>query len=302
MVDTLSAKGIASPALDRLSRDDARRGPGWTRRLLRRKPSAVAAFLLTVVVAGALAAPLAAPYDPLEMHPRDRFAHPSWTYPFGTDETGRDLLSRVLYGARVSILVGLGAVAVSFAFGVLPGFVAAYRGGRTDAVIMRLLDGLLAFPGLLLALTVVAMLGPSMVNATLAIGVVGTPIVARLTRAVVLVERGRDYVLAARALGATDRRIAFRAIMPNCLAPLVVQASLTMAAAIQTEAALSFIGLGIQPPDSSLGSLLYAAYGYISRSGWYMIFPGLAIFTVVWSLSVLGDGLRDSLDPRLRTT
>jgi ABC-type dipeptide/oligopeptide/nickel transport system permease subunit len=236
------------------------------------------------------------------MHPRDRFAHPSFSYPFGTDESGRDLLSRVLYGGRVSILVGLGAVAVSFALGVLPGFVAAYRGGRTDSLIMRFLDGLMAFPGLLLALTVVAMLGPSMINATIAIGVVGAPIVARLTRAIVLVERRRDYVLAARAIGADDRRIAIHAIMPNCVAALVVQASLTMATAIQTEAALSFIGLGIQPPDSSLGSLLYAAYGYISKSGWYMIFPGLAIFITVWSLSVLGDGLRDSLDPRLRTT
>jgi dipeptide transport system permease protein len=154
----------------------------------------------------------------------------------------------------------------------------------------------------LLALTVVAMLGPSMINATIAIGVVGAPIVARLTRAVVMVERRRDYVLAARAIGADDRRIALFAIMPNCVAALVVQASLTMAMAIQTEAALSFIGLGIQPPDSSLGSLLYAAYGYISKSGWYMIFPGLAIFTTVWSLSVLGDGLRDALDPRLKST
>jgi peptide/nickel transport system permease protein len=302
MVSTVSAKGISPSAFDRLSRHDDRRGRGWLRRLLQRKPSAIAACLLIVVVACSLAAPLVSPHDPLEMHPRDRFAHPSLSYLFGTDETGRDLLSRVLYGGRVSILVGLGAVAVSFVLGVLPGFVAAYRGGRTDAVIVRLLDGLLAFPGLLLALTVVTMLGPSMVNATLAIGVVGAPLVARLTRAVVLVERGRDYVLAARALGATDRRIALRAIMPNCLAPLFVQASLTMAAAIQTEAALSFIGLGIQPPQSSLGSLLYAAYGYISRSGWYMIFPGLAIFTIVWSLSVLGDGLRDSLDPRLRAS
>jgi len=150
-------------------------------------------------------------------------------------------------------------------------------------------------------LTVVAMLGPSMINATLAIGVMGAPAVARQARAAVLAEKGRDYVLAARALGASGPRIVFGTIFPNCMPPLIVQGSLGMASAILTEAALSFIGLGIQPPWSSLGSLLYAAYGYISRSTWYVLFPGLAIFLIVWSLNVLGDGLRDALDPRLRT-
>ena len=304
MANSASVGRVAPPQVDHLARGAARRGrvPNWAGRLFRRKPSALAGIVLAVVALSALAAPIVAPYDPLEMHPRDRFAAPSASYPLGTDESGRDLLSRIIHGAQVSVLVGLGAVATSFALGIAPGLLAGYRGGRVDDVIMRILDGFLAFPGLLLALTVVTMLGPSMVNATLAIGVVGAPAVARLTRAVVLVEKGRDYVLAARALGATDRRIAMRAIMPNCLAPLVVQASLAMAAAILTEAALSFIGLGIQPPWSSLGSLLYAAYGYISRSGWYVTFPGLAIFIIVWSLNVLGDGLRDALDPRLRTT
>ena len=241
-----------------------------------------------------------APHDPLAINAKARFGGPSATYWLGSDELGRDLFSRILFGTRVSIVVGLSAVAITFLIGVPLGLIAGYRGRLTGDLIMRLMDVLLAIPGLLLALTLVATLGPSTVNATLAIGVMGVPGVARLTRAVVLVEGGLDYVLAARATGATDMRIALRTILPNCLPPLIVQASLTMAQAILIEAALSYIGLGVQPPWSSLGSLLYSGYGFISRSFSYITFPGLTIFLIVWSLNLLGDGLRDALDPRLR--
>lgn len=275
-------------------------GALWSSRLLRRRPAALAAILLTIVFGASLAAPLIAPYDPLQMHPAERFSAPTGAYWLGTDETGRDLLTRILFGARVSVLVGLGAVAISFAIGGPLGMLAGYRGGRTESVVMGGTDVLLAIPGLLLALTLVATLGPSTVNATIAIGCMGIPGVARLTRAVVMIERARDYVLSARAIGATDLRIAALAILPNCAAPLIIQASLTMASAILIEAALSYVGLGVQPPWASLGSLLYTAYGYISRSAWYVAFPGLTIFVTVWSLNLLGDGLRDVLDPRLR--
>jgi peptide/nickel transport system permease protein len=270
------------------------------RTLRRRRPAAIAAVILTVIISAALMAPWIAPHDPLEMHAKARFGGPSATYWLGTDESGRDLFSRMLFAARVSILVGLSAVAITFTLGVPLGLIAGYRGGHVGDLIMRAMDVMLAIPGIMLALLLVATFGPSTVNATLAIGIMAVPGVARLTRAVVLVEQGRDYVLAARASGASEMRIAVRTILPNCLPPLIVQASLTMAVAILIEASLSYMGLGVQPPWSSLGSMLYTAYGFISRSHWYIAFPGLTIFLIVWSLNLLGDGLRDALDPRLR--
>ena len=257
-------------------------------------------WVLTLIALAALLAPVIAPHDPLAINTNARFAGPSANYWLGSDELGRDLFSRILFGTRVTIVVGLSAVAITFLIGVPLGLIAGYRGRLTGDLIMRSMDVLLAIPGLLLALTLVATFGPSTVNATLAIGVMGVPGVARLTRAVVLVEGGLDYVLAARATGATDMRIALRTILPNCLPPLIVQASLTMAQAILIEAALSYIGLGVQPPWSSLGSLLRSGYGFISHSVSYITFPGLTIFLIVWSLNLLGDGLRDALDPRLR--
>jgi ABC-type dipeptide/oligopeptide/nickel transport system permease subunit len=299
-MSAVTAQTISGEAASAVLRARPSALAAFSQALRRRKPAAAAAVILAVIVVSALAAPVLAPYDPLEMHGRARFQGPSTTYWLGTDETGRDLLSRMLYAARVSVLVGLGSVAITFVLGIPLGLTAGYRGGRTEDVIMRVMDVLLAVPGLLLALMLVATFGPSTVNATLAIGLMSVPGVARLTRAVVLSEKGRDYVLAARAMGASHARIALRAIFPNCIPPLIVQASLTMANAILIEAALSYIGLGVQPPWSSLGSLLYTAYGFISRSQWYVTFPGLVIFLVVWSLNLLGDGLRDAVDPRLR--
>jgi peptide/nickel transport system permease protein len=290
------------PVTARSDRSTRGRAAGWARRLLHRKTALVAGVTLIIVAGAAMGARVTAPYDPLEMHGQDRFADPSLRHWFGTDEVGRDLLSRVLYGTQVSLLVGLGSVLLSFVLGAAPGLVAGYRGGLLDDLVMRVFDGLLAFPGLLLALTIVAMLGPSLLNTALAIGIAGAPAVGRLTRAVALATKAQDYVLAARAIGSTDRRIVLRTILPNSMPPLIVQASLAVASAILSEAALSFLGLGVQPPGASLGLLLYTAYGFITQSWWYPVFPGLAIFLAVWSLNALGDGLRDALDPRLLQT
>jgi len=256
--------------------------------------------LLILIVLAAVAAPALAPYSPLEMHVPDRFSGPTFAYLLGTDETGRDMLSLILYAARISLTVSVTAETLALLLGVPLGVLAGYRGGLTDDVIMRALDGFLAFPGILLALTIVGMFGPHLQFLILALGIINAPYVARIMRAAVVGERGKDYVLAARALGATVQRIMFRNILPNCLSPLTVQASLGVAFAILTEASLSFLGLGVQPPAASWGTLLQVGYSYIRVTPWYVLFPGLFIFATVWSLSMLGDALRDALDPRLR--
>jgi peptide/nickel transport system permease protein len=241
-----------------------------------------------------------APYNPLEMHVRDRFSSPSPSYLLGTDETGRDMLSLILYAARISLTVAVSAETLAVLLGIPLGLAAGYRSGLMDDIIMRALDGFLAFPGILLALTIVGMFGTQVQFLILALGIINTPYVARIMRAAVVGERGKDYVLAARALGASAPRIMFRGILPNCLSPLIVQASLGVAFAILTEASLSFLGLGVQPPAASWGTLLQVGYSYIRVTPWYILFPGIFIFATVWSLNMLGDALRDALDPRLR--
>jgi len=273
---------------------------GLVRRIGRSGPTSVAALLLILIVLAAVAAPALAPYSPLEMHVPDRFSGPTFAYLLGTDETGRDMLSLILYAARISLTVSVTAETLALLLGVPLGVLAGYRGGLTDDVIMRALDGFLAFPGILLALTIVGMFGPHLQFLILALGIINAPYVARIMRAAVVGERGKDYVLAARALGATVQRIMFRNILPNCLSPLTVQASLGVAFAILTEASLSFLGLGVQPPAASWGTLLQVGYSYIRVTPWYVLFPGLFIFATGWSLSMLGDALRDALDPRLR--
>jgi peptide/nickel transport system permease protein len=275
---------------------------GWSalRAVTRRRTALVGLIIVGLVVVAAVLAPVIAPYPPTQMHARDRLQGPSAAYWLGTDESGRDLFSRILYGARISAVAAAASTALALAIGVPVGLVAGYRGGRLDDVLMRILDGFLAIPPILLALTLLAALGPSQINVILAVGALGVPLSARITRAAVLVERERDYTLAARATGATDRHIMWRILLPNCLAPLIVTASLLAANAILLEAALSFLGLGVQPPAASWGVLLQIGYGYMSHSVWYVTFPGLCIFFLVWSLNVLGDALRDGLDPRLR--
>jgi peptide/nickel transport system permease protein len=270
------------------------------RAITRRKTALIGLIFVLVVVLAAIVAPLIAPYPPTEMHARDRLQGPSMDYWLGTDESGRDLFSRILYGARFSVAAAVLSTGLALLLGVPIGLLAGYRSGFVDDALMRILDGFLAIPPVLLALTLLAALGPSLGNVILAVGALGMPLSARITRASVLVERERDYTLAARSIGATDRYIMLRILLPNSLPPLIVTASLLAANAILLEAALSFLGLGVQPPRASWGVLLQLGYGYMSHSYWYVVIPGVCIVLLVWSFNVIGDALRDGLDPRLR--
>jgi ABC-type dipeptide/oligopeptide/nickel transport system permease subunit len=275
---------------------------GWSslRAIVRRKTALVGLLIVTLVVVAAVLAPQIAPHEPTKMHARDRLQGPSSEYWLGTDESGRDLYSRILYGARISVVAATAATALALIAGVPIGLLGGYRGGFVDDALMRVLDGFLAIPPVLLALTLLAALGPSQINVIIAVGALGMPLTARITRASVLVERERDYTFAARSIGASDGYIMWRILLPNSLPPLIVTASLLAANAILLEAALSFLGLGVQPPRASWGVLLQLGYGYMSHSVWYVTLPGICIFLLVWSLNVLGDALRDGLDPRLR--
>jgi len=254
--------------------------------------------LLALFLTVAAAAPWVAPQDPLAQDLYGRLSPPSARHWFGTDDFGRDILSRVVYGSRVSLRVGVAAVAIALAAGTAIGLIAGYRGGLSDNVLMRLMDLMLAFPSILLAIVVVAVLGPSLNNAMLAVGIVSIPQYARLVRASVLSIREQDYVTAARALGAGDLRIVLVAILPNCLAPLTVQATLGMAGAILDAAGLSFLGLGAQPPTPEWGAMLSGGRDFILSAPWVLTFPGLAILLTVLAFNLLGDGLRDALDPK----
>ena len=281
---------------------DAEPKPGgktWKR--LRRRGGAM--FGLTVVVFFVLTAVLApwlAPYDPLATSWSEVRGAPGAAHLFGSDELGRDVLSRIIWGARASILAGVVSVSISLALGVPIGMAAGYLGRWADALISRITDAMLACPFLILAIALAAFLGPSLTNAMIAIGISATPVFIRLTRAQVLAAKSEDYVEAARALGNPHLRIALRHIFPNIVAPLIVQATLAIAAAVIAEASLSFLGLGQQPPSPSWGSMLNSAQRFLSQAPWLAVFPGLAIFLAVLSFNLVGDGLRDALDPRGR--
>ncbi len=262
--------------------------------------------IISIFLVMALFAPWLAPHDPIEQSLYSKLKPPFWAekgsfdHILGTDDFGRDLLSRIIYGARISMLVGVVSVSISLFFGTLAGAVAGFYGGKIDNVIMRFMDLLLAFPSILLAIVIVAFLGPSLRNAMIAIGVVSIPRYARLVRGSVLEEYAKDYVQAARALGAGDARLIFLHILPNCLAPLIVQTTLGFASAILEAAALSFLGLGAQPPTPEWGAMLANGRALILRAWWAVTFPGLMILFSVLGFNLLGDGLRDALDPRLR--
>ena len=255
-----------------------------------------AVVLFFVLVA--LLAPWLAPYDPVATNWSAIRAAPSAAHWFGGDELGRDVLSRIIWGARASILAGVVSVSISLALGVPIGMLAGYAGRWVDALISRVTDAMLACPFLILAIALAAFLGPSLTNAMIAIGISATPVFIRLTRAQVLSAKAEDYVEAARALGNPHLRIALRHIFPNIVAPLIVQATLAIAAAVIAEASLSFLGLGQQPPAPSWGSMLNTARNYIDQAPWMAIWPGVSIFLLVLSFNLLGDGLRDALDPR----
>jgi dipeptide transport system permease protein len=263
----------------------------------------LAVFVLLVLTA--IFAPLLAPHDPDQQF-RDALLTPpvwqggNWTYVFGTDPLGRDMLSRLIFGSRFSLLIGLIVVSASLLTGVILGLLAGYFRGIVDVVIMRVMDVILAFPSLLLALVLVAILGPGLINAMIAIALVLQPHFARLTRAAVMAEKNREYVISARLAGAGPIRLMFRTILPNCLAPLIVQATLSFSNAILEAAALGFLGMGAQPPTPEWGTMLAEARQFILRAPWVVTLPGLCILVTVLAINLIGDGLRDALDPKLK--
>ncbi len=268
------------------------------RALLRHRSGMLGLIITLLMLLLSLAAPWIAPHDPLTMMSADRFASPSSTYPMGADEFGRDIFSRMLYGGRVAFGVGGISIAMATVVGVIIGATAGYVQGWFDAVSMRILDAVLAFPAILLAIVILAILGPGVVNAMLAVAIVNVPVFARLARANVLAEKNKDYVLAARAVGTPPRRILFSGILPNSVATIIVQITVSFASAVLLESSLSFLGLGVPLPAPSWGSMLSIGRTYMTYAPWYVIGPGLAIMLVVLGTYLLGDGLRDVLDPR----
>jgi peptide/nickel transport system permease protein len=274
------------------------RRPGWLALVARRRTTLVGAILMVVMVAIGVLAPVIGG-NPGHMDVAGRLAAPSRVHWLGTDDVGRDVWSRVVYGARLSLLVGAAVVVISFVLGMICGLVAGYY-RRLDNAVMRVMDGLMAFPAIVLAIALMAALGPSVLNVILAIAVVYAPRVARVVRGSVLVVRETAYVEAARALGASDLTLIGRHIVPNCLSPVIVQGSFVFAAAVLTEAALSFLGVGVPPYVPSWGVILAEGRLYIQQAPWLVIYPGVAIMLTIFGLNLFGDGLRDLLDPKIR--
>ncbi|WP_349437345.1 ABC transporter permease subunit [Pararhizobium sp. A13] len=272
----------------------------------RNKGAVIGLAVFLIILLLAVFAMFAAPHNPSIQNREVLLLPPAWveggrlTYFLGTDAVGRDILSRLIYGARFSLFIGVVVVSLSVVSGVLVGLIAGYFRGRTDTIIMRVMDIILAFPSLLLALVLVAVLGPGLLNAMIAISLVNLPHFVRLTRAAVMTERTKDYVIASKVAGAGTLRLMFLTILPNCLAPLIVQATLAFSAAILDAAALGFLGMGAQPPTPEWGTMLAEAREFIQRAWWVVTFPGLAILITVLAINLMGDGLRDALDPKLK--
>jgi peptide/nickel transport system permease protein len=276
------------------------RSPGREvlRRLMRSKSATLGGTILVLLVATALAAPWLTPYEPLEMAPAERLQPPSIRHLLGTDVFGRDLFTRILFGARISLQTGLVSVTIAISIGVPLGLLSGFYGGTVDRLLMRLVDLMLTFPGILLALVIVAILGPNLLNAMLAVGISASPIYARVVRATVLAAKTQTYVEAAHAIGCANARIMVRHILPSTVAPIIVLGTLGVAGAIIAAAALSYLGLGARPPEPEWGALLAESRNYLRVAWWLTTFPGLAIMIAVLSINLLGDGLRDALDPR----
>jgi ABC-type dipeptide/oligopeptide/nickel transport system permease subunit len=277
-----------------------RRPPGVLRRLRRHRTAVAGLVILAGFVLATTLVPLVSPYDANEADFEKVLLRPSIAHPFGTDQLGRDLLTRVALGARVSFLIGILAVVLSAAIGVPAGLVSGYRGGTFDIVAQRLVDVGLAFPGFLLALTLIAVLGVGVINVVVSVGLATAPVYVRLVRGVALSVRAQVYVEAAHALGASESRIIVRHVLPNCLPPVIVQSTLQLGTAILTAAGLGFLGLGVKPPTPEWGTMLGEGQTYLFSSWYIATFPGLAIFLAVLAFNLLGDGLRDALDPRMR--
>jgi peptide/nickel transport system permease protein len=267
-----------------------------------RRPAAIAGLVIAACfLVLVVAAPWLAPYDPYDQDLSSSLAQPSAEHLFGADQYGRDVLSRVMFGTRTALLAIIAADGIALVLGSLFGLVAGFAGGRTDSAIMRLVDVMLAFPYLLLALIIVAALGPSLTNSIIAIGIIYLPQYARLMRGQVIAVQGLDFVWAARAIGASRARIMLRHVLPNSLSPVLVMATLQSGSVVVETAGLSFLGLGAQPPSPDWGALLADGHGYFLSAWWIATFPGLAIFLVVLAFNLVGDALRDQLDPRRRT-
>ncbi|WP_338708611.1 ABC transporter permease [Paenibacillus amylolyticus] len=278
--------------------------PGQLRKFLTRmvanKLASAGGLIVLFYIIVALFAPWIAPYDPYNIHLPDKLLLPSWDHWMGTDDKGRDLLSRIIYGTQLSLLIGVAAVSIGAIFGVFLGLVAGYYGGWLDAIIMRIMDILLAFPGILLALAIVSALGASLINVMIAVGVFSIPMFARIVRGSTLTVRKLEYIDSIRTLGGSDLRIILVHILPNIMSPIIVQITLRLATAILSAAGLSFLGLGAQPPSAEWGALLSSGRDYTFSAPYLALFPGLAISTLVIGFNLFGDGLRDALDPKLK--
>jgi len=292
---------MPSPTRASASGDAASAGVGVARRLARQRGAVLGVAILAALALLAVGAPWWSPRDPIRTAPREALQPPGGRYLLGTDQFGRDVASRVLFGARISLTVGLVAVSIAVLVGAPLGLVSGFYGGRLDSLVMRVMDVLLAFPGILLALAIVSVLTPGLGNVMIAVGLAAVPTYARLMRATALSAREFLYVEAARAIGARDLFILARYILPNVIAPLIVTATLGLGAAILSAAALSFLGLGSQPPTPEWGRMLSEGRDYLREAWWISTFPGVAIMLTVLAMNLLGDGLRDVLDPRLKT-
>jgi ABC-type dipeptide/oligopeptide/nickel transport system permease subunit len=300
MAGSIPESGFAESALVARDEPDVRdRRWDAVRRAARARLAPFGAAVLIVAIVVAVAAPVLAPYDPVAQDLGNALARPGRAHWLGTDNVGRDVLSRVIWGTRVSLVAGFVSVAIAAVAGGVLGLLAGYAGGRGDGLVMRLMDAVLSFPPLVLALALGAVLGAGLTGVLIALGVVYTPTFARLMRGQVLSVKTRDYVDAARALGASAWWIAARHVLPNAATPIVVQASLSIAFAILAEASLSFLGLGVQPPSASWGSMINAGRGYLQQAPWIVFGPGAALFVTVVGLNFVGDAIRDGLDPRL---
>ena len=271
------------------------------RRFLRNRGAALGAVIAIALILTAMLAPLLAPYDPIRISLDDVLGPPSPAHPMGTDEQGRDVFSRVMFGARTSLQLGLISIAIAAFSGTVLGLVSGYFGGLANQVIVSAMDVMLAFPGILLAMSIIAILGPGLSNAMIAVGISWVPSYARMVRGSTLSARQLEYVVAAHSVGCQTPRILVRHILPNVIAPVIVLASLGVAGAIVVGASLSFLGLGAQPPTPEWGSMLSTGRNYLRTAWWLMTFPGLAIVITVMAMNLLGDGLREALDPRLRS-
>lgn len=271
------------------------------RKFFNNKIAVVGGLIVIFYFIVALFAPVIAPYDPFEIILEDKLQAPSWEHWMGTDDKGRDILSRIIYGSRLSIGIGVAAVAFGAFFGIIMGLVAGYYGGWVDSIISRILDIMLAFPGILLALAIISALGPSLLNVMIAVGVFSVPLFARIARGSTMEVRNLEYVDAVRSLGASDLNVIFRHVFPNILSPLIIQGTLRLATAILSAAGLSFLGLGAQPPSPEWGTMLSSGRDFLFTAPHVAIFPGITIALLVMGFNLFGDGLRDALDPRMNS-